>query len=105
MTSFVTVFGSSDQENHYSNNTGMNSINNMNNHFSNIDLDQQPTSSNEHYSPYLSLNDAVTCQTDTLLTADAMPNILSHNPPFSSQEQRRSSQIKCLNFFDYVFLS
>jgi hypothetical protein len=99
MTSFASAFDSSDQGDNYSNNIAINSTNNINdyqgfNSFSNIDLDQQPTSSKIHYSSYLTLTDTTAAfQTNSSSTAGAIPNIPSHNSSFSSQE-RSSSMIK-----------
>ncbi|CAF0792894.1 unnamed protein product [Adineta steineri] len=92
MASFASTFGSSDQEHIYSNNAAINSTNSIHNHqesnnFSNIDLDQQLTPSKDHNSLYVSLNDAATFQTDSSsATAGAIPNSLSHNQSFASQQ-------------------
>ena len=88
MTSFASAFGSSDEgENNTNDHQGSN-------HFSSIDLGPQ-----SNKSPYVSLNDAATFQTNALSTADAMPNI----PPSATQELRYSMmEIPCnysLNLF------
>jgi hypothetical protein len=88
MTSFASAFGSSNQGENYSNNIGINSSNNLqeSNHFSNVDLGQQSSPFKDQYPSYVSLNDAATFQTDSLSTADAIPNNPSHTQSFSSQE-------------------
>jgi hypothetical protein len=79
MTSFASAFGSSDYEDNYSNNNGMNSNDHQGlNYFSNVDLDhQQTTSTQEPFSSYRSLNDA---GIDSLSTAGAILNNPSHSP-------------------------
>jgi hypothetical protein len=110
MTSFANVFGSSDQQEIYSNNYGINSTNDIGNHqgsndFSNIDLDQQPpSSSKEHHSPYLSLNGAATFQTDSSSTAGAIPNIPSHSQSFSSQQLSSSIMKYFRNSFNFLLI-
>jgi len=109
MTSFANVFGSSDQQEIYSNNYGINSTNDIGNHqgsndFSNIDLDQQPPSSKEHHSPYHSLNGAATFQTDSSSTAGAIPNNPSHNQSFSSEQLSSSIMKYFRNSFNFLFI-
>ena len=104
MTSFASAFGSSDQEDNYSNNVYANLTNNNNDNqglrnFSSINLDEQATSSKEDSSSYLTFHDAaVTLQTDTSSTAGAIPHRLSYSPSYSSQE-RSSSIIKIFQSF------
>lgn len=102
MTSFASAFGSSEHEDNYSNNKNLNDLNNYQNlsSFSNIDLDQQvTTSSKEYYSPYPTLNNtSATLQTDTSSTAGAILNNPSRIPRYSTQEYS-SSMIKCLSRF------
>ncbi|CAF3341960.1 unnamed protein product [Rotaria sp. Silwood1] len=91
MTSFASTFGSSDEGQNYSSNIGTNSTKNTDDHqesnnFSSIDLDQQQISSKEYHSPYVSLNDAATFQTEPSAMTSIITNNPSRNPPFSSQE-------------------
>ena len=87
MTSFASAFGSSDQDENHSEKTENNSLENPPqgaNHFSSIDLDQQPTTpqSQSQHSAYVSLTDAATFRTDPPITSNPAARI----PSSSSQD-------------------
>ncbi|CAF3235418.1 unnamed protein product [Rotaria socialis] len=91
MASFASTFGSLDDGQHFSSNIDMNATKNTANHqesnnFSSVDLDQQLILSKEHHSPYVSLHDAATFQTDSLSMTGSIVNNPSRTSPFSSQE-------------------
>ncbi|CAF0731009.1 unnamed protein product [Rotaria sordida] len=92
MTSFASTFGSSDEGQNYPNNNGINSTKNTDdqqgsNNFSSVDLDQQLILNKEHQSPYVSLSDAATFQTELSSMAGIVTNNPSRNLPFSSQDR------------------
>lgn len=88
MTSFASAFGSSDQDENHSEKNGNNSFDNHqqgSNHFSSIDLDQQPTTtpqSQSQHSAYVSLTDAATFRTEPPITSNSAARI----PTSSSQD-------------------
>lgn len=91
MTSFANTFGSSGEEQNYASNIGMNSTRNTEDdqgpsNFSSIDLGQQSSVFKQQHSPYVSLNDAATFQTESSSISNNMLSNPSRSSPFSSQE-------------------
>lgn len=87
MTSFASAFGSSDQDENHSEKNENNSSENPPqgaNHFSSIDLDQQPATPQpqSQHSAYVSLTDAATFRTDPPIASNSAARI-----PSSSSSQ------------------
>lgn len=88
MTSFASAFGSSDQDENHSEKHENNSLENSPqgvNHFSSIDLDQQPTTPQlqSQHSAYVSLTDAATFRTDPPIASNS---VVARIPSSSSQD-------------------